>query len=172
MFCLFSYTFQLRTHFIDIFFCEGRDQIPTFCWFEVWRDRHEKRSLHSFRFDTGSAFSAPSPNCLLSIPTQLAFCQDRSQASSCTLRAEGVNSSLSPQRRGGAEVCDIMRGQAYPSICDGSKAARAAGRASVQVSCPPESIQRDINCSVDLRSTTAVGDRRYNPMRKHLCSSV
>jgi hypothetical protein len=33
-------------------------------------------------------------------------------------------------------------------------------------------IQRDINCSVDLRSTTAVGDRRYNGMRKHSCPSV
>jgi hypothetical protein len=33
-------------------------------------------------------------------------------------------------------------------------------------------MQRDINCSVDLRSTAAVGDRRYRPMRKHLCRSV
>jgi mRNA-degrading endonuclease toxin of MazEF toxin-antitoxin module len=33
-------------------------------------------------------------------------------------------------------------------------------------------IRGDINCSVDLRSTTAVGDRRYNRMRKHLCPSV
>jgi len=29
-----------------------------------------------------------------------------------------------------------------------------------------EAISNDINCSVDLRSTTAVGDRRYNEMRK------
>ena len=35
-----------------------------------------------------------------------------------------------------------------------------------------EFIRRDINCSVDLRSTTAVGGRRYNRMRKHLCPSV
>ena len=34
------------------------------------------------------------------------------------------------------------------------------------------SIQSDINCSVDLRSTTAVGDRRYSRMPKHLCRSV
>ena len=81
MFCLFSYTFLLRTHFINIFICEGRDQIPTFCLFELWRDRHEKRSLHSFRFDTGSAFSARGPNCLFSIPTQLAFCQEESEES-------------------------------------------------------------------------------------------
>jgi len=33
-------------------------------------------------------------------------------------------------------------------------------------------IRGDINCSVDLRSTPAVGDRRYNRMRKHLCPSV
>jgi hypothetical protein len=35
-----------------------------------------------------------------------------------------------------------------------------------------ETIRRDINCGVDLRSTTAVGDRRYNRMRRHLCPSV
>jgi methyl-accepting chemotaxis protein len=36
----------------------------------------------------------------------------------------------------------------------------------------PSSIQSDIICSVDLRSTTAVGDRRYNRMRNQLCCSV
>src|SRR5271169_4998088 len=36
----------------------------------------------------------------------------------------------------------------------------------------PLLIQSDINCSVDLRSTTAVGDRRYSRMRHHLCRSV
>ena len=30
----------------------------------------------------------------------------------------------------------------------------------------PGAIQSDINCSVDLRSTAAVGDRRYSRMRK------
>jgi hypothetical protein len=33
-------------------------------------------------------------------------------------------------------------------------------------------MQRAINCSVDLRSTTAVGDRRYKGMRKHFCRPV
>ncbi len=33
-------------------------------------------------------------------------------------------------------------------------------------------IEGDINCSVDLRSTAAVGDRRYNQMHNDLCRSV
>jgi len=33
-------------------------------------------------------------------------------------------------------------------------------------------IQSDMNCSVDLRSTTAVRDRRYSRMRNHIGRSV
>jgi len=33
-------------------------------------------------------------------------------------------------------------------------------------------IQSDINCSVDLQSTAAVGDRRYSRMREYLYRSV
>jgi len=39
-------------------------------------------------------------------------------------------------------------------------------------SSPGETIQSDINCSVDLRSTTAVRGRRYSRMRNPLCRSV
>ncbi len=35
-----------------------------------------------------------------------------------------------------------------------------------------ETLRRAINCGVDLGSTTAVGDRRYNRTRKCLCRSV
>ena len=33
-------------------------------------------------------------------------------------------------------------------------------------------IRRDMNCSVDLRSTAAVRDRRYSRMRRDFCSYV
>jgi hypothetical protein len=35
-----------------------------------------------------------------------------------------------------------------------------------------ESMQKGINCSVGLRSTTAAGDRRYSRMRNQWCRSV
>jgi hypothetical protein len=42
-------------------------------------------------------------------------------------------------------------------------------QSSMQIASINGTILHDVNCSVDLRSTTAVGDRRYSPFRNDLC---
>src|SRR5208283_3833139 len=75
LFCLFSYTFRLRRLYF-LFSGPLHGQILTFCWFKVWRNRHEGWKPEASRCMRAVLLRRPRTS-LSSIHTNLAFVKSR-----------------------------------------------------------------------------------------------
>lgn len=75
LFCLFSYTSQLRSYQLTSSFGEPSPFV-TFCWFKPWRNRQDDRRPEASRGMT-AVFPRRARTCLSIIITYLAFVKEK-----------------------------------------------------------------------------------------------